>query len=76
MKEEQHREEYVMNESGIIFAGTYDNMFTWPWNFAQVRTVQQWYSLELRLFSTTMLFRFVHVHVPWQCCRESQVDRT
>ena len=36
MKEEKHREEYVMNESGLIYAGTYDNMFTWPWNFAQV----------------------------------------
>lgn len=37
MKEEKHRAEYIMNESGLIYAGTYDNMFTWPWNFAQVQ---------------------------------------
>ena len=38
MKEEKDRDEYVVNESGLIYAGTYDNMFTWPWNFAQVQT--------------------------------------
>ena len=52
MKEDKHREEYVMNESGLIYAGTYDDMFTWPWNFAQV--------LEYRssgIFQTTTLYR-------------------
>ena len=39
MSEEKLRDEYVMNESGLIYAGTYDDMFTWPWNFAQVITV-------------------------------------
>ena len=37
MREEKHLEEYIMNETGVIYAGTYDNMFTWPWNFAQVK---------------------------------------
>jgi hypothetical protein len=37
MSEEKHLDEYVMNESGLIYAGTYDDMFTWPWNFAQVK---------------------------------------
>ena len=37
MAKEKHREEYIMNESGLIYAGTYDDMFTWPWNFAQVQ---------------------------------------
>ena len=37
MSEEKHLEEYIVNESGLIYAGTYDDMFTWPWNFAQVR---------------------------------------
>ena len=34
--EESNRQEYVLNESGLIWAGTHDDMFTWPWNFAQV----------------------------------------
>ena len=36
------REEYVLNESGIIWAGAHNDMFTWPWNFAQVRTQHIW----------------------------------
>lgn len=36
LPEEAHREEYIMNESGIIWAGAHSDMFTWPWNFAQV----------------------------------------
>ena len=37
MKDDAHRQEYVMNETGLIWAGTHDDMFTWPWNFAQVQ---------------------------------------
>ena len=36
LSEEAEREEYIMNESGVIWAGAHDNMFNWPWNFAQV----------------------------------------
>ena len=36
LSEETEREEYIMNESGVIWAGAHDNMFNWPWNFAQV----------------------------------------
>ena len=36
MPDEADREEFVMNESGIIWAGAHNDMFTWPWNFAQV----------------------------------------
>ena len=36
LPEEADREEYIMNASGIIWAGAHNDMFTWPWNFAQV----------------------------------------
>ena len=36
---EADREEYIMNESGIIWAGAHNDMFTWPWNFAQVSSM-------------------------------------
>lgn len=36
LPKQSEREEYILNESGTIWAGAYDNMFTWPWNFAQV----------------------------------------
>ena len=36
---EAEREEYVLNESGIIWAGAHNDMFTWPWNFAQVSSI-------------------------------------
>ena len=32
------RQEYVLNETGLIWAGTHNSTFTWPWNFAQVHT--------------------------------------
>lgn len=33
---DSERDEYILNESGIIWAGAHNDMFTWPWNFAQV----------------------------------------
>ena len=36
MSNDSEREEYVMNETGLIWAGTTNSKFTWPWNFAQV----------------------------------------
>ena len=45
LSEEVDREEYIMNESGIIWAGAHNDMFTWPWNFAQVSSyiLSLWY---------------------------------
>ena len=28
-----------MNESGLIWAGAHNDMFIWPWNFAQVSPI-------------------------------------
>ena len=36
LDKEEARQEYVMNGMGLIWAGTYKNMFTWPWEYAQV----------------------------------------
>jgi hypothetical protein len=36
MRERDAREEYVLNESGIIWRGTHELMKPTPWNFAQV----------------------------------------
>ena len=36
MSDEAEREEYVLNETGLIWAGTSWDKFTWHWNFAQV----------------------------------------
>ncbi len=30
------REEYVLNDNGLIWKGTHDNFFAQPWNYAQV----------------------------------------
>lgn len=46
MPEEEKRSEYILNETGLIWAGTYRSTFTWPWNFAQFETV----SLEAVLY--------------------------
>nr|WVH01986.1 protein-glutamine gamma-glutamyltransferase K-like isoform X5 [Halisarca dujardinii] len=35
MSSEQQRQEYVMNESGLIWAGAHNNTFTWPWEYDQ-----------------------------------------
>lgn len=53
LPEEAHREEYIMNESGIIWAGAHSDMFTWPWNFAQV--------------SSTCPDRFNSLYIPRPC---------
>ena len=37
LPKEEERYEYVLNETGLIWAGTHRDTFTWPWNFAQVR---------------------------------------
>ena len=50
MSEEKHLDEYIMNESGLIYAGTYDDMFTWPWNFAQVKIAIQCSLFMCKLF--------------------------
>ena len=36
MKDRDEREEYILNESGIIWRGTHEKMKPTPWNFAQV----------------------------------------
>jgi len=36
MESEDNREEYVLNESGMIWAGTDQYKHIWYWNFAQV----------------------------------------
>ena len=36
MKSEDERQEYVLNETGMIWAGTHANNHIWHWNFAQV----------------------------------------
>ena len=36
MKSEDERQEYVLNETGMIWAGTQANNHIWHWNFAQV----------------------------------------
>ena len=33
---DKERDEYINNETGLIWAGTARRTFTWPWNFAQV----------------------------------------
>ncbi len=39
LSDEDKRQEYVLNESGLIWAGTHRSTFTWPWNFAQVHGI-------------------------------------
>ena len=58
MSEEKHLDEYIMNESGLIYAGTYDEMFTWPWNFAQVKLAMQCSLFMCKLF-IEFLFYFI-----------------
>ena len=36
----------MLNETGLIWAGAYNNMFTWPWNFGQFEA----YSLNVALY--------------------------
>ena len=36
MPSEDKREEYVLNETGMIWSGTNDHKNIWHWNFAQV----------------------------------------
>lgn len=36
MADSKKRDEYILNETGLIWAGTHLRTFTWPWNFAQV----------------------------------------
>ena len=36
MADDSMRQEYVHNEMGQIYAGSYYDMFIWYWNFAQV----------------------------------------
>lgn len=36
MESEDVRQEYVLNETGMIWAGTNTNRHIWHWNFAQV----------------------------------------
>ncbi|XP_019853850.1 PREDICTED: protein-glutamine gamma-glutamyltransferase K-like isoform X4 [Amphimedon queenslandica] len=43
---ERERNEYINNETGLIWAGTHDSTFTWPWNFAQFEVI----SLETVLY--------------------------
>lgn len=50
LKTEAEREEYILNESGTIWAGAYNDMFTWPWNFAQFDKV----SIEVALYLLDM----------------------
>ena len=37
MQSEDLRQEYILNETGMIWAGTPDSKHIWYWNFAQVR---------------------------------------
>ena len=39
MKEAGDLKEYVLNESGLAFKGSFGNMETIPWDYAQVRGV-------------------------------------
>lgn len=36
LKDKDERQEYVLNESGIIWRGTHELMKPTPWNYAQV----------------------------------------
>ena len=36
MEPEDKRQEYVLNETGMIWAGTSTDNHIWHWNFAQV----------------------------------------
>ena len=36
MEGEEERKEYVLHESGKIWAGVHHNTFTWLWEFEQV----------------------------------------
>ena len=36
MESADERQEYVLNETGMMWAGTQANMHIWHWNFAQV----------------------------------------
>ena len=55
MSEWQSKEEYVLNDQGLIWRGTHNQMKTTHWNFAQVGgcTVKRWWQL---CFQTFILF--------------------
>lgn len=40
---EDQREEYIQNDSGLLFMGTAVNLVSRPWSFDQVRRLQQVY---------------------------------
>ena len=82
MSEEKHLDEYVLNESGLIYAGTYHHMFTWPWNFAQVKVAMQWslsmckfiefvpyqlYFINFILYFSLILSLWMQCSISWIC---------
>lgn len=36
LPDESLLQEYIMNEDGVIFVGTWDNIKSIPWNYGQV----------------------------------------
>lgn len=40
---EDQREEYIQNDSGLLFMGTALNLVSRPWSFDQVRMSQQFF---------------------------------
>ncbi|CAG2110166.1 unnamed protein product [Medioppia subpectinata] len=53
LKDRDGREEYVLNESGIIWRGTHEKMKPTPWNFAQFDE----YVLEASLYALSKVGR-------------------
>lgn len=68
LSDESLLQEYVLNEDGAIYMGTWDNMQCLPWNYGQVTITPKHLTLPAASLGTLCDLEWLCVHV----CQVSQ----